>query len=173
MLFAMMYFLVKHIVEADMARNITISVPDELHEEIQQAKGNIKVSAICQEALSKAVKIAHAIESEDILALREKFQIERKKQFQPYWDEGFKNGQRDVFLLEYERAMDAMDCFIDDASDDGFYIFDHYASEESEAKLDSIESDFSYNDLIKREAVGMYHQGWLEAMHSVLKKALE
>src|SRR6056297_1328684 len=41
-----------HILETNMARNITISVPDELHEAIQQAKGNIKVSAICQEALS-------------------------------------------------------------------------------------------------------------------------
>ena len=166
-----------------MARNITISVPDGLHEDIQQAKGNIKVSSICQEALSKAVKIAQAIESEDILALREKFQSERKKTLKPYWDEGFKDGQKDAFSFNYVTAVDFLICIREADGDKEFQYmdFEHKSSEESREKYDNIldgkdkinGSENYRNASFSEVAADMYFEGWIDGAHSVVKKALE
>ena len=162
-----------------MARNITISVPDELHEEIQQAKGSIKVSAICQEALSEAIKIYKAIQSEDILALREKFKMERKNFFQPYWDEGFKDGQRDAFLIDYTRAKNCLDSLESNIPGDDF-AYAYESSNSTREKFDSIQSgtlildkkDIYYDEFILDEAADTYLDGWEEAMRSILKQAL-
>ena len=178
-----MYFYQNHIEEADMARNITISVPDELHEDIQQAKGNIKVSSICQDALRKAVKIAQAIESEDILALREKFQSESKAMHQPYWDEGFKDGQKDAFCFDYVKAVDFLICRREGEGDrETLYMdFEYKSSEESREKYnnildgkDTIHGSKDYRRAsICEVAADVYSEGWTDGALAVVKKALE
>lgn len=50
-----------------MVKRITIAVPDELHEQLQEVKGEINVSKICQERIMKAVNTVKAGQSDDLI----------------------------------------------------------------------------------------------------------
>ena len=163
-----------------MAKNMTISVPDELHAAVQRAKGNFRPSVICQEALWKAVKIAQAVENEDVSALREKFEHQRKKLFQSYYDEGFVDGRKDAFSFDFEKAQSFLE-FIEKYGTEDTGTFEYHASEASDRKWTSyMEGDLPYNidtkyteeEWVEAYAADAYYDGWAEGAQLVLKKAL-
>ena len=55
-----------------MTQRLGISLPDDLYEEIQELKGEFKVSKICQEALKEAIKLARLCKEQDFQALKER-----------------------------------------------------------------------------------------------------
>lgn len=162
-----------------MAKNMTISVPNDLHEAIKNTKGGVKPSAICQEALWKAAKIAQAIENEDVSALNEKFEQERKKLFQKYYDEGLEDGRKDAFSFDYSRAKSFFE-FIKKWGADDSGTFEYNASRASRDKYDSftvgdlphsIDCDMD-DDWVQLQAADMYYDGWVDGARLVLNKAL-
>jgi len=164
-----------------MAKNMTISVPDELHEAIQTFKGELKPSAICQEALWKAVKITQAIDSENVSALKEKFEQERRKFFQPYYDDGFKDGRKDAFSFSFDKAVSFLE-FIEKYGAEDTGTFEYHASKDSDNKWSSyMEGNLPFNtetahteeDWISNYAADAYYDGWVEGAQLVLKKALD
>ena len=163
-----------------MAKNMTISVPDELHEAVQSVKGGFKTSATCQEALWKAVKIAQAIENEDVSALREKFDQERKKLFQSYYDEGFEDGRKDAFSFDFEKAQSFLE-FIKKYGVDDTGTIEYHASVESDKKWKSynegdlpysIETKYSDEEWVVVYAADAYYEGWVDGAQLLIRKAL-
>ena len=162
-----------------MAKNMTISVPDELHEAIQGAKGNFKPSAICQEALWKTVKIAQAIENEDVFALQEKFKQERKSLFEAYYKEGFEDGRKDAFTFSYERAESFLE-FIKNYGTDDTGTIEYNASDVSLDKWKSYDDGnlpyqvghYTEEDWVRCDAADMYYDGWVDGAQLIIRKAL-
>jgi predicted CopG family antitoxin len=89
-----------------MTERITISVPDELGDRLKKLKGKLKISKICQKTLDKAAMLEEIKGSEDLEALKKRIQKEREQLFEPYYNEGFKDGTKAAYSFSYKKFQD-------------------------------------------------------------------
>ncbi len=160
-----------------MAKKITISVPDELHQKIQDNKNGFKVSKVCQGALEEVVKLATLCDEQDITALKKRLEQERKEIFKGYWEEGINDGTSDAFKFDYIVFNKCIDYFKEDDGDDQlkWAAFEYFASEAHREKYDSIESGALFiptsgvdlDDRFYADAADMYFMGWCEGVEQI------
>ena len=164
-----------------MAKKISVSIPDDLYDQLQEVKGAFKVSQVCQEALSHAVRYASLSKSKDIAALKTRLEEEKRQFFKPTLEEGFKAGVRDAFSLNYEQAVSCLE-YATIPNDGEFYTpIEYYGSKETNERWVQIENgdlgytiDLTFEDesRVTTEAFDMYVTGWREGAVSVLKQVL-
>jgi hypothetical protein len=85
-----------------MTQRINISISDELHELIQNAKNSIKVSKICQEAIMNALKELHMDPTHGIDELVNRLKKDFLKIYKPFRDIGKIDGIKDAYLVSSE-----------------------------------------------------------------------
>jgi len=163
-----------------MAKKITISVPDELHQKIQDNKNGVKVSKVCQQALEEVVKLATLCDGRDINALKKRLEHERKEIFNSYWDEGLNDGTSDAFNFDYETFHKCIGYFKEDNGDDElkWASFEYFTSEAHKKKYNSIESGelfiptnntVAQDDRFYGDAADMYFTGWCIGVQTVFE----
>ena len=160
-----------------MAKKITISVPNELHQKIQDNKNRFKVSKVCQEALEEVVKLATLCDGQDIAALKKRLEQERKEVLKGYWEEGIKDGTNDAFKFGYIVFKNCIDYFKEDNGDDQlkWAAFEYFSSKEHTEKYDSIDSGeliiptsgVDLDDRFYADAADMYFTGWCLGVQTV------
>jgi post-segregation antitoxin (ccd killing protein) len=87
-----------------MVARITVTIPDDLHVQLQQVKDEINVSGICQEALSKvvSVEIAKMNATTDREAAIVRLRLEREKSEDKAFSEGKRMALTDAAKMDYE-----------------------------------------------------------------------
>jgi hypothetical protein len=86
-----------------MSKTLSFSIPDELHKTYLEHKDKIKISQICQDALSKAIKYkTMKYETKDIESLKERLIKEKIMTASHYKELGFKHGAKDAYSLKLE-----------------------------------------------------------------------
>lgn len=104
-----------------MAKRLSVSVPEDLFEKLQQYKNTLKLSKICQEALSDAVKKAELVEAnnshEKFHDLVDRLRKDKKQKSMPFYEEGFRDGIEDAYAINskqfegYQYEKDVVDPF--------------------------------------------------------------
>jgi len=160
-----------------MAKKITISVPDELHQKIQENKDGFKVSKVCQRALEEVVNLATLCDERDIEALKKRLEQERKEIFKGYWDEGINDGTSDAFKFNYMDFHKCIDYFKEDNGDCQlkWAAFEYFSSEAYREKYGSIEAGELFiplngennDDRFYADATDMYFTGWCLGVQTV------
>lgn len=87
-----------------MATRVNITIPDDLHEQLQQVKDVINISGVCQEALSKVVSVEiakmNATSKRDAAIARLK--LEREQSEDEAYTSGKTQGLEDAVDLDYD-----------------------------------------------------------------------
>lgn len=94
----------------DVAQRITVTIPDQLHERLQQVKDKLNISGLCQQAIEKAVEIEE-IKFKDVPnmeKLLERLRMEKQQSEDNWKKEGIKDGRADAMDLSYDefRALE-------------------------------------------------------------------
>jgi len=91
-----------------MSQRINISVSDDLYQKIQAFKDGLNISKLCQDALRQAVSIEEfrSQVGEDIERLAIAFKKEREEYGRKFWEEGFRDGTKDAFKMDYQLLYD-------------------------------------------------------------------
>ena len=150
-----------------MVKKIGISISDSLYEEIQEVKGEFKISKICQEALAQATKYALLSKSQDMKTFKQKLRDEEKRYYQKYYDDGFRDGTKHAFTFSYP---DAIECFenikdeINLMSSIECWDNDLYQKTDTDGFQEQFEDDNAeYN----------YLNGWYDGVVTVIKEAFK
>ena len=64
-----------------MAKTLTISIPDELNNKLQEVKGKMNISRICQEALAYQIEIEMMAKNEDLINFLRAGKMEESKMY--------------------------------------------------------------------------------------------
>jgi hypothetical protein len=97
-----------------MVQRITLSLPDELHEQIQKYKDEMNLSGIFQDAVSKAIEKKEAFkqrlkEATTMEAVIERLKQEKQNAGNDYYEIGQKDGLAWVKTASYEELQHALD----------------------------------------------------------------
>jgi len=150
-----------------MVKKIGISIPDSLYEQIQEVKGEIKTSQICQDALAQATKYAILSKSQDMETFKLKLREEKKKHYRKYYDDGFKLGTKRAFSFSYQEVVECLEHIKEDIDlmssiecwDQELY--DWTDTDEFDKKFEDDNAQFEY----------LY--GWHDGVVAVVKEALK
>ena len=87
-----------------MAKTISITIPENLHESLQAVKDSLNVSGICQEAIASAVKIEELKkgDTENMEIIIERLRAEKKAFVKDCKEKGFKAGLEGAKELPYQ-----------------------------------------------------------------------
>ncbi len=117
-----------------MARRINISIPNQLHRKLKTYKGSIKVSKICQKALSEEIRdIEDRRKQTDISSemkeIIEKLRNQKNKNEKIIFERGRKDGEEWAKLANYNQLTVAVESLEDDYEEGDyplrFYILEY------------------------------------------------
>lgn len=93
-----------------MAQRINISIPDELHAELEKWREILNVSGICQEALRKEVARLEAVATtnEDIDAVVQRLRAEKDEWERQWYEVGAQLGYEWGRRARYQRLLEAV-----------------------------------------------------------------
>ena len=158
---------------------ITISVPDELHRKLQEIKGDVKVSKICQTALNEAIRFASLSKSREIKFFQQKLREERNQLFKPSYDDGLQDGIKDAFSMGYLGTKEFNELYREYPYGE-VSVYEGFASNEEKyfkIREGEIEYDINIsffsddNDDLLFELADAYLYGWTEGVRSILVHA--
>jgi hypothetical protein len=172
-----------------MARQLRITIPEELHARLQEVKNNFKVSEVCEAAIEAAVFVQEATNNPSIDTMIDRLNKEKSEFFKAYKEDGRTAGVYDAMSWSYIKflsfTVDHVEYdFWDDkcgaTSDKQVLAFDSFASSEAhkewiEIRTDT-EQDFSCDGIygnnsdMRKFASDSYYQGWIEGILSVWKR---
>jgi len=123
-----------------MTQKITITIPDEIYEELQSLKEQIDVTKTCQEAIMLEVSMLKAIQSEDLLG----FLKGSKKQWQEsrFREVGFSEARKciEAKIVDYE-AFILISRIADEAYEENAYELLMSALEENVSLVEAINNN--------------------------------
>jgi hypothetical protein len=165
-----------------MVKRISVSISDELHSRLQLVKNSLKISKICQESISDAIsqiELAESKDSKKLELLVNRLRKEKQRKLQPFYMEGFHDGQNDAYSIDLEQLEDylyeeeVVDPFypldmlelsaspLTQKKHDAIYIASTYEEAEKELKeIDPQELVLSFFKLIEGDLVkkGFYNE---------------
>lgn len=144
-----------------MSVRINITIPDDLHNDLQVVKGNLNISKICQQALARAVDTEKRINEtiSDIDKLVKRLRKERMTFAGDFYDLGNKDGIRDAYQMSFE-DFHHISLYMDAWSPGK--LFDWGASSISKKRV--ADKDFpggQIQDFEVDDFMDVYFEGWL------------
>ena len=102
--------------EIPKAKKITISIPMDLYERLQEVKNKFNISGLCQNTIQHEIyrqelmegRIKGATEMDNIV---ERLKLEKDKYVERYIDQGCVDGYNDAKKLSYEEIMEIVNGF--------------------------------------------------------------
>ena len=153
-----------------MSQRINISVPDDLYQKIQTFKERLPMSRICQEALLRAVRIEEMRSevNEDIEKLVIVFKHEREENSRAFFEEGFRDGMKDTFKMDYEWMCHV--AYEQDGPPEE--VFELGASKDTAEKLahNAFETTGPGFGYALDDARAFYVEGWVDGFQDVWKR---